>query len=107
MIIAATNLEENLDSALTRAGRFDKTIRMSPPDLKARVDLLNYFTQKVKINNSQIKHVNDLDVEAIARQIPGWTGADIANLINTAAMKAVRQDKTEIHQEHLNYALDR
>jgi SpoVK/Ycf46/Vps4 family AAA+-type ATPase len=47
LIIAATNLEENLDSALTRAGRFDKTIRMSPPDLKARVDLLKYFTQKV------------------------------------------------------------
>ncbi len=100
VILAATNRPEILDPALLRPGRFDRHILVDRPDLKGRLDVLKVHTREVKL----APHV---DLEVIARRTPGFTGADLANLINEAALLAARKRKTEVANEELEEAIDR
>ncbi|RMD58319.1 MAG: ATP-dependent zinc metalloprotease FtsH, partial [Nitrospirae bacterium] len=100
VILAATNRPEILDPALLRPGRFDRQILVDRPDLKGRIDILKVHTKKVILSK-------DVDLEIIARRTPGFTGADLANLVNEAALLAVRKGKEEVGQEELEEAIDR
>jgi cell division protease FtsH len=84
ILLAATNRPEILDTALLRAGRFDRQVLVDRPDKKGRVQILNVHLKKVKL-------APDTDVEQIAALTPGFTGADIANLVNEAALLATRR----------------
>jgi cell division protease FtsH len=100
VILAATNRPEILDPALLRPGRFDRHILVDRPDLKGRLDVLKVHTREVKLSP-------DVDLEVIARRTPGFTGADLANLINEGALLAARKRKTEVGAEDLEEAIDR
>ena len=98
--LAATNRAEILDKALLRAGRFDRQIFVDLPDVSYRVEIF-----KVHLRN--IKLAKDLDIDLLARQTPGFSGAEIANVCNEAALIAARHDKTEVTVEDFNAAIDR
>ncbi|KAK3106133.1 hypothetical protein FSP39_013405 [Pinctada imbricata] len=100
IVIAATNRKDVLDEALTRPGRFDQEVTVSRPDLKARVEILTLYLEKVKASK-------DIDVELIARGTFGMTGADLENIVNTAALKAASQNEDDIQTKHLEYARDK
>lgn len=100
IVIGATNRSDSLDPALVRPGRFDKTIHVEPPNEKNRLKLFQYYLKKVKCDSS-------INVEALARESIGMTGADISNLVNIAAVKAVRQGSLEVQEKHLENALVR
>ncbi len=100
VILAATNRPEILDPALLRPGRFDRHILVDRPDLKGRIDILHVHTRNVKLTP-------DVDLDVIARRTPGFTGADLANLVNEAALLAARKDKTEVGPKELEEAIDR
>jgi len=100
IIIAATNRPDILDSALLRPGRFDRRIVVATPDVKGREELL-----KVPTRNSPL--AKDVDLQVLARSTPGFTGADIANLVNEAALYASRNGKKGIAMEDFEYAKDK
>ncbi len=101
IIIAATNRPDILDPALLRPGRFDRQITVSLPDLKAREEIL-----KVHARNKKFKA--DVLMEEVAKRIPtGFSGADIENVLNEAAILAVRENKKEIDIHHIDEAVDR
>lgn len=100
IILAATNRADILDKALLRAGRFDRQIYVDLPDLNERVDIF-----KVHLRN--IKTASDLDIDLLARQTPGFSGADIANVCNEAALIAARNNKKEVTREDFIAAVDR
>ncbi len=100
IILAATNRADILDKALMRAGRFDRQIHVDLPDLPDRVEIFKVHLRKVKT-------APDLDVELLARQTPGFSGADIANVCNEAALIAARSDKQSVTKEDFNAAVDR
>jgi cell division protease FtsH len=100
ILIAATNRPDILDPALLRPGRFDRQIVVDRPDLVGRHQILQVHARGKPIND-------DVDLEVLARQTPGFTGADLANLINEAALLAARFGKTEITQAELAEAIDR
>ena len=100
IILAATNRADILDKALMRAGRFDRQIYVDLPDLPDRVEIF-------KVHLRKIKTAPDLDIEMLARQTPGFSGADIANVCNEAALIAARHDKQEVSKEDFNAAVDR
>ena len=100
IILAATNRPEILDPALLRPGRFDRHILVDRPDLKGRLDILNVHTRNVRLSS-------DVDLDVIAHRTPGLTGADLANLINEAALLAVRKEKLEVGPQELEEAIDR
>jgi cell division protease FtsH len=100
ILIAATNRPDILDPALLRPGRFDRQIVVDRPDLVGRHQILQVHARGKPINE-------DVDLEVLARQTPGFTGADLANLINEAALLAARFGKTEITQVELAEAIDR
>ncbi len=100
VILAATNRPEILDPALLRPGRFDRHILVDRPDLKGRLDVLKVHTRGVTL-------APDVDLEVIARRTPGFTGADLANLINEGALLAARKRKTEVGPQELEEAIDR
>ncbi len=100
IILAATNRADILDKALMRAGRFDRQIYVDLPDLPDRVDIF-------KVHLRKIKTAADLDVELLARQTPGFSGADIANVCNEAALIAARHNKESVDTEDFNAAVDR
>lgn len=100
LVLGATNFAESLDPALVRSGRFDKTITINAPDLKGRLNLFKYYLSKVK-------HSQFLDVESFAKRTIRMTGADIKNLVNIAALQAVKTNKPNITDEDLDYAYDR
>ncbi len=100
IILAATNRADILDKALMRAGRFDRQIYVDLPDLPDRVEIFKVHLRKVKT-------APDLDVELLARQTPGFSGADIANVCNEAALIAARHDKDEVSKEDFSAAVDR
>ena len=83
IILAATNRPESLDAALTRPGRFDRRVPVELPDLKGREAIL-------KVHAKKIKTKNNVDFQAIARMAAGASGAELANIINEAALRAVR-----------------
>ncbi len=100
IILAATNRADILDKALMRAGRFDRQIYVDLPDLPDRVEIFKVHLRKVKT-------APGLDIELLARQTPGFSGADIANVCNEAALIAARGNKESVTKEDFNAAVDR
>lgn len=100
IVIAATNMEEMIDPALKRSGRFDKVVRMSSPDIKGRTDLFNLYLSKIKV-------APNINVKDLVKRSIGFSGADIANLINTAAIRAGKSNKSHIEYDDLEFAFDR
>ncbi len=100
IILAATNRPEILDPALLRAGRFDRQILVDRPDVVGREAILKVHARKVKL-------ADDVDLEIIAKRTPGFVGADLANLINEAALLAVRKGKDRVGMKELEEAIDR
>jgi cell division protease FtsH len=100
IVIAATNRPDVLDSALLRPGRFDRQVLVDYPDFKGRLGILEVHAQNKKL-------APDLSLEAIARRTPGFTGADLANLLNEAAIFTARRRKPEITILEINDAVDR
>jgi cell division protease FtsH len=100
IIIAATNRPDVLDSALLRPGRFDRQIVIDMPDLLGREEILKVHARAVKLSK-------DVDFKVIARGTPGFSGADLANLINEAALLAARNDKKGVGMEELEEARDK
>ena len=100
IILAATNRADILDKELLRAGRFDHQIYVELPDLNDRVAIFNVHLRNIKIDDS-------VDVELLARQTPGFSGADIANVCNEAALIAARQHKNSVERQDFIDAVDR
>nr|WP_230966844.1 ATP-dependent zinc metalloprotease FtsH [Nostoc commune] len=100
IIIAATNRPDVLDTALLRPGRFDRQVMVDPPDLKGRLEILKVHAQNKKIDPS-------VSLEAIARRTPGFTGADLANLLNEAAILTARRRKEAVTILEVDAAIDR
>ncbi len=100
IVIAATNRPDVLDPALLRPGRFDRQITVSAPDIKGRTQILNVHAKKVKLGP-------DIDLRVIARGTPGFSGADLANLVNEAALLAARQNKNIITMQDFENAKDK
>ena len=100
IILAATNRADILDKALLRAGRFDRQIHVDLPDLKERQEIFAVHLRNLKL-------AGDFDVEFLAKHTPGFSGADIANVCNEAALTAARHDKTEIDRQDFLDAVDR
>ena len=99
IILAATNRPESLDPALTRPGRFDRRVPVELPDLKGRESILRLHAQKVKVGP-------DCDFAVVARMTPGASGAELANIINEAALGAVRHHRMAVTQYDLQEAVD-
>lgn len=100
IILAATNRVDILDKALLRAGRFDRQIHVDLPDLNERKEVFQVHLKPVKIDSS-------VDIDLLARQTPGFSGADIANVCNEAALIAARHGKTAVGKEDFLSAVDR
>jgi cell division protease FtsH len=100
IILAATNRADVLDSALLRAGRFDRQIYVDMPDINERKEIF-------KVHLAPLKLENEIDIEFLARQTPGFSGADIANLCNEAALIAARKDKSKVSKQDFLDAVDR
>lgn len=100
IILAATNRADVLDSALMRAGRFDRQIYVDMPDLNERREIFGVHLKPIKIST-------EIDVEFLAKQTPGFSGADIANLCNEAALIAARHNKTQVEKQDFLDAVDR
>ena len=100
IILAATNRPEILDPALLRPGRFDRQVLVDRPDLKGRADILKVHSRKVNIDAS-------VDLEKVARGTPGFTGADLANIVNEAALLAVRAGRDRVLPEDFDNAIER
>ena len=100
IVLAATNRADILDKALLRAGRFDRQINVELPDLKERLDIFNVHLKALKLDPK-------LDREFLAKQTPGFSGADIANVCNEAALIAARNNKSQIEKEDFLSAIDR
>ena len=94
VVLAATNRPEILDKALLRAGRFDRRIIVDRPNLQGRLDTLKVHTKKIKLSE-------DVDLKKLAQATAGAVGADLANLVNEAALRAVRQGRQAVNQEDL------
>ncbi|ACA98057.1 MULTISPECIES: ATP-dependent zinc metalloprotease FtsH3 [Cyanophyceae] len=100
IIIAATNRPDVLDAALMRPGRFDRQVVVDRPDYSGRLEILNVHARGKTLSK-------DVDLEKIARRTPGFTGADLSNLLNEAAILAARRNLTEISMDEVNDAIDR
>lgn len=100
IILAATNRADVLDSALLRAGRFDRQIHVELPDLQERKDIFGVHLRNIKLSKN-------VDVDFLAKQTPGFSGADIANVCNEAALIAARHDKKEVDKQDFMDAVDR
>ncbi len=100
IIIAATNRPDVLDSALMRPGRFDRQVTVDAPDIKGRLSILKVHSRNKKLEES-------LSLESIARRTPGFTGADLANLLNEAAILTARRRKNSISLCEIDDAVDR
>ncbi|XZO03407.1 MAG: ATP-dependent zinc metalloprotease FtsH3 [Microcoleus sp.] len=100
IIIAATNRPDVLDAALLRPGRFDRQVVVDRPDFAGRLEILNVHARGKTLSK-------DVDLEKIARRTPGFTGADLSNLLNEAAILAARRNLTEVSMDEVNDAIDR
>ncbi|MGD1904381.1 MAG: ATP-dependent zinc metalloprotease FtsH [Leptolyngbyaceae cyanobacterium] len=100
IVLAATNRPETLDPALLRPGRFDRQVLVDRPDLKGRKAILGIHAQAVKLDET-------VDLEAIATRTPGFAGADLANLVNEAALLAARNNRDAVQQEDFAEAIER
>ena len=100
IVLAATNRPDVLDKALLRPGRFDRKVTIDTPDYNGRLEILKVHTRGKPISQ-------DVDLETLARRTPGFSGADIANLINESAILAARESKKEIEMHFLEDAIDK
>jgi cell division protease FtsH len=100
IILAATNRPEIIDPALLRAGRFDRQVLVDKPDRKGRAEILAIHVRNVKL-------AKDVVLDKVAALTPGYSGADLANMVNEAALIATRENATEISMKHLTEALER
>ncbi len=100
IIMAATNRPEVLDPALMRPGRFDRQIIVDKPDVKGREAIIRVHIKKIKVGE-------DVKIETLAKMTPGLVGADLANIVNEAALLAAREDKEAVHMEHFEEAIER
>ncbi|KAK9143987.1 hypothetical protein Syun_013387 [Stephania yunnanensis] len=100
ILMAATNLPDILDPALTRPGRFDRHIHVPNPDVRGRQEILELYLQDKPL-------ADDVDANAIARGTPGFNGADLANLVNIAAIRAAVEGVDKVNAEQLEFAKDR
>jgi len=100
IVIAATNRPDILDPALLRPGRFDRRVTIDLPDAKGRADIL-------KVHSKGKPLEQDIDMELLSKQTPGFSGADLANLVNEAAILAARRNKTQVSYDELTEAVDR
>ncbi len=100
ILIAATNRPDVLDPALLRPGRFDRQIIVGKPDLKGRIKILEVHTKKIPLDSS-------VNLETVARGTPGFSGADLANLVNEAALLAARRDKKVVEMSEFEDAKDK
>ncbi|CDH60215.1 atp-dependent peptidase [Lichtheimia corymbifera JMRC:FSU:9682] len=100
IFIAATNFPELLDKALVRPGRFDRMVNVPLPDVRGRMQILKHHMKSVIV-------ASDVDVSTIARGTPGFSGAELANLVNIAAIQASRDSVREIQMQHLEFAKDK
>ncbi len=100
IVIAATNRPDILDSALLRPGRFDRQIYVNEPDVKGREEIL-------KVHAKNKKLAPDVDLKALAKRVPGFTGADLKNLLNEAALLAARNDGEVITMDDIDKSIDR
>ena len=100
ILIAATNRPDVLDPALLRPGRFDRQIVVATPDIKGREGILSVHVRKIKLGN-------DVDLSVLARGTPGMTGADIANMVNEAALLASRRNKESVEMDDFEEAKDK
>ncbi|MEU1514185.1 ATP-dependent zinc metalloprotease FtsH [Streptomyces sp. NPDC005811] len=100
IVIAATNRADILDPALTRPGRFDRVVNVSPPDRGGREAILRIHTRGIPL-------APDVDLTQVARTTPGMTGADLANLANEAALLAVKRKQSQVTPAHLSEALEK
>ena len=100
IIIAATNRPDILDPALLRPGRFDRQIVVDKPDISGRIDILKIHAKNKKISKN-------IDFDVIARRTPGFTGADLANLLNESCLLAARKSKKQVSMEEIEEATDR
>ncbi|AYG80165.1 ATP-dependent zinc metalloprotease FtsH [Streptomyces hundungensis] len=100
IVLAATNRPDVLDPALTRPGRFDRIVHVSPPDRGGREAILRIHTREIPL-------ARDVDLQQVARTTPGMTGADLANLANEAALLAVKRQQNEVTQSDLSDALEK
>lgn len=99
IILAATNRPESLDPALTRPGRFDRRVPVELPDLQGREDILKVHAKKIKVSD-------DVDFHTIARMASGASGAELANIINEAALRAVRNGRTVVCEADLEESIE-
>ena len=99
VLLAATNRPEILDPALTRPGRFDRQVQVELPDLKGREDIL-------KVHAKKIKKEENIDYEEIAKRTAGTSGADLANIVNEGALRAVREGRKKLTQEDLEESIE-
>lgn len=100
IVLGATNRKDNLDSALTRPGRFDVEVNVLPPDFKGRKEIFDLYLNKVKTSK-------DIDLEKLAHGSRGMTGADIENIVNQAALKAAKDGQEFVGMEQLDFARDK
>ncbi|MFA6358455.1 MAG: ATP-dependent zinc metalloprotease FtsH [Candidatus Omnitrophota bacterium] len=100
ILIAATNRPDTLDPALMRPGRFDRTIIVNLPDIKGREEILKVHTRKIKFSPS-------VNLKSVASQTPGFSGADLANLCNEAALMAARNNKEEVEEIDFDKSVER
>ena len=100
IVLAATNQPEVLDAALLRPGRFDRQVLVDRPDLSGRKTILEIYTKKVKLSDS-------IDLDSIAQATSGFAGADLANMVNEAALLAARANRKSVEQQDLAEAIER
>jgi cell division protease FtsH len=100
IIMGATNRPEVLDPALLRPGRFDRQVLVDKPDIRGREDILRIHVRNVKVDDT-------VDIKVIAARTAGFAGADLANLVNEAALLAARRDKSAVDMKDFNEAIDR
>jgi cell division protease FtsH len=100
IVLAATNRPETLDSALLRPGRFDRQVLVDRPDLSGRLAILEIYARKVKLGSN-------VDLKTLATRTPGFAGADLANLVNEAALLAARARRETVSQADFNEAIER
>ena len=100
IVIAATNLPDSLDPALTRPGRFDRHVAVAVPDVRGRQQILALYFEGKPVSA-------DVNLSTVARGTPGFSGAELANLVNEAAVAAAKEDSPDIATRHLEYAKDK
>ncbi|MDD3238089.1 MAG: ATP-dependent zinc metalloprotease FtsH [Candidatus Gastranaerophilales bacterium] len=100
IVIAATNRPDILDSALLRPGRFDRQIMVSAPDVKGREEILKVHSKGKQLDDT-------VDLKVLAKRTPGFTGADLQNLLNESALLTARKDKTKIGMDEIDSSIDR